>query len=231
MYRPKDYIEETVEDKASKPITAPHLETYLYPSPYSTTTTLNKTTNNNDSFNKSSQIEPPLIQETVRFIENERIDKPPARFEAPPPPPLVEAKIDVMPQYSPVKENTAQPESSRGTTKEFTHDMDYESQEHKKTDVNKEVTYDMDYQPDNEDIDYDEDDIYDDEEGQDNDSEDLDDEDLLDDDDESVEEGEDASDVDDTELMKRLEAKYGKLPANEYESDEDPEDPSWTRNY
>ncbi|XP_049309752.1 tanabin isoform X3 [Bactrocera dorsalis] len=105
------------------------------------------------------------------------------------------------------------------------------------------VTHDLDYQPDEEDIDYDDDDggvdddgvgvggayrrdILDDtdeedeEEEEDEDEEDIDD-DLLDDD--------DISDVDDTELMNRLEAKYGRLPAKEYESDEDPDDPTWTQ--
>ncbi|XP_030383645.1 aspartyl/asparaginyl beta-hydroxylase isoform X6 [Scaptodrosophila lebanonensis] len=43
-----------------------------------------------------------------------------------------------------------------------------------------------------------------------------------------LEEG-DISDVDDTELMNRLEAKYGRLPAKEYESDADSDDPTWTQ--
>uniref|UniRef100_A0A1A9V4T1 Aspartyl/asparaginy/proline hydroxylase domain-containing protein n=1 Tax=Glossina austeni TaxID=7395 RepID=A0A1A9V4T1_GLOAU len=82
-----------------------------------------------------------------------------------------------------------------------------------------------DYQPDDELIDYDEDDIYDDEEeAEDNNSEDE----VLNDNDD-VDEEDDISEVDDTELMNRLEAKYGKLPAKEYESDEDPDDPSWTQ--
>uniref|UniRef100_A0A1B0G2X2 Aspartyl/asparaginy/proline hydroxylase domain-containing protein n=1 Tax=Glossina morsitans morsitans TaxID=37546 RepID=A0A1B0G2X2_GLOMM len=83
----------------------------------------------------------------------------------------------------------------------------------------------MDYQPVEEVIDYDEDDIYDDEEeAEDNNSEDE----VLNDNDD-VDEEDDISEVDDTELMNRLEAKYGKLPAKEYESDEDPDDPSWTQ--
>lgn len=47
----------------------------------------------------------------------------------------------------------------------------------------------------------------------------------------SDEEEDEISDVDDAELMNRLEAKYGRLPAKEYESDPDSDDPSWTRNY
>uniref|UniRef100_A0A1B0BFL0 Aspartyl/asparaginy/proline hydroxylase domain-containing protein n=1 Tax=Glossina palpalis gambiensis TaxID=67801 RepID=A0A1B0BFL0_9MUSC len=86
----------------------------------------------------------------------------------------------------------------------------------------------MHYQPDDEVIDYDEDDIYDDEEeAEDNNSEVLDEDEALNDNDD-VDEEDDISEVDDTELMNRLEAKYGKLPAKEYESDEDPDDPSWT---
>lgn len=43
--------------------------------------------------------------------------------------------------------------------------------------------------------------------------------------------GEDLSEeFDDSELMTRLDAKYGKLPARDYESDEESEDSSWTRN-
>lgn len=53
----------------------------------------------------------------------------------------------------------------------------------------------------------------------------LDDEGELDEDDEELSE-----EIDDSELMLRLDAKYGKLPAREYESDEDSEDASWTRN-
>uniref|UniRef100_A0A1A9WNW3 Aspartyl/asparaginy/proline hydroxylase domain-containing protein n=1 Tax=Glossina brevipalpis TaxID=37001 RepID=A0A1A9WNW3_9MUSC len=91
-------------------------------------------------------------------------------------------------------------------------------------------TREMNYQPDDEEIDYDEDDIYDDEEeAEDNNSEVLDEDDILNDNDDLDEEEDDVSEVDDTELMNRLEAKYGKLPAKEYESDEDPDDPSWTQ--
>ncbi|KAL9921579.1 aspartyl beta-hydroxylase isoform 1-T2 [Glossina fuscipes fuscipes] len=87
----------------------------------------------------------------------------------------------------------------------------------------------MHYQTDDEVIDYDEDDIYDDEEeAEDNNSEVLDEDETLNDNDD-VDEEDDISEVDDTELMNRLEAKYGKLPAKEYESDEDPDDPSWTQ--
>ncbi|XP_054741160.1 protein starmaker isoform X2 [Anastrepha obliqua] len=117
---------------------------------------------------------------------------------------------------------------TKTTTKPYMPDSPKPARKH-------EITHDMDYQPDEEDIDYDDDDddgvdgAYirevledteeEDEEGQ-EDEEDIDD-DLLDD--------EDISDVDDTELMNRLEAKYGRLPAKEYESDEDPDDPTWTQ--
>ncbi|XP_017865351.1 PREDICTED: aspartyl/asparaginyl beta-hydroxylase isoform X3 [Drosophila arizonae] len=45
----------------------------------------------------------------------------------------------------------------------------------------------------------------------------------------SDEEEDEISDVDDADLMSRLEAKYGRLPAKEYESDPDSDDPSWTQ--
>lgn len=87
----------------------------------------------------------------------------------------------------------------------------------------REVTHDLDYQPDDDDIDYDDDDDY----GEEEIVEEEEIEDVLDE-----EDLDDASDVDDTELMSRLEAKYGRLPpTKEYESDEDPDDPTWTRNY
>ncbi|XP_054089651.1 uncharacterized protein LOC105209240 isoform X2 [Zeugodacus cucurbitae] len=104
-----------------------------------------------------------------------------------------------------------------------------------------EVTHDLDYQPDEEDIDYDDDE---DVEGVDDDGvggtytrdilDDTDEEDEVDEDEDEEEDDdllddEDISDVDDTELMNRLEAKYGRLPAKEYESDEDPDDPTWTQ--
>lgn len=54
---------------------------------------------------------------------------------------------------------------------------------------------------------------------------DPDDEGELDEDEEELSE-----EIDDSELMLRLDAKYGKLPPREYESDEDSEDASWTRN-
>ncbi|XP_017476483.1 PREDICTED: uncharacterized protein LOC108366554 isoform X2 [Rhagoletis zephyria] len=135
--------------------------------------------------------------------------------------------------------------SPKPTTKQYITDSPKPLRKH-------EITHDVDYQPDDEDIDYDDDDddgvdgaaAYvrevlkrenewedeeqeeeeeDDEEGEgegEEDEEDIDD-DLLDD--------EDISDIDDTELMNRLEAKYGRLPAKEYESDEDPDDPTWTQ--
>ncbi|XP_032585463.1 probable serine/threonine-protein kinase kinX isoform X7 [Drosophila mojavensis] len=45
----------------------------------------------------------------------------------------------------------------------------------------------------------------------------------------SDEEEDEISDVDDADLMSRLEAKYGRLPAKEYESNPDSDDPSWTQ--
>ncbi|XP_017079047.1 aspartyl/asparaginyl beta-hydroxylase isoform X2 [Drosophila eugracilis] len=48
------------------------------------------------------------------------------------------------------------------------------------------------------------------------------DEDITDEEDE-------ISDVDDADLMNRLEAKYGRLPVKEFESDPDSDDPSWTQ--
>ncbi|XP_016968290.1 aspartyl/asparaginyl beta-hydroxylase isoform X2 [Drosophila biarmipes] len=43
------------------------------------------------------------------------------------------------------------------------------------------------------------------------------------------EEEDEISDVDDADLMSRLEAKYGRLPVKEFESDPDSDDPSWTQ--
>ncbi|XP_026841317.1 aspartyl/asparaginyl beta-hydroxylase isoform X2 [Drosophila persimilis] len=45
----------------------------------------------------------------------------------------------------------------------------------------------------------------------------------------SDEEEDEISDVDDADLMSRLEAKYGRLPVKEYESDPDSDDPTWTQ--
>lgn len=116
--------------------------------------------------------------------------------------------------------------STKSNTKQFISDSP-------KT-TKHEVTHDLDYKPDENEIDYDDDDGVDDaytrdilddtdeDDEEEDDEEDIDD-DLLDD--------EDISDVDDTELMNRLEAKYGRLPAKEYESDEDPDEPTWTRNF
>lgn len=62
---------------------------------------------------------------------------------------------------------------------------------------------------------------------------DEDDEEELDDDDEDVEPGseEELSDVDDADLMKRLESKYGKLPdTNDSDDDGAADDKSWTSN-
>jgi hypothetical protein len=44
------------------------------------------------------------------------------------------------------------------------------------------------------------------------------------------EDSEDLSEVDDDDLMKRLEAKYGKISGENSEDEEDP-DGSWTSNY
>lgn len=49
-------------------------------------------------------------------------------------------------------------------------------------------------------------------------------------DEESLESEEDLSDIDDDDLMKRLEAKYGKISGESSEDDEDPA-ASWTSNY
>lgn len=46
---------------------------------------------------------------------------------------------------------------------------------------------------------------------------------------EEEESEEDLSDIDDDDLMKRLEAKYGKISGENSEDDEDPE--AWTSNY
>lgn len=65
------------------------------------------------------------------------------------------------------------------------------------------------------------------------DEEDEEDEEELDDDDEDEEHGseEELSDVDDTDLMKRLESKYGKLPdARDSDEDGGADDKSWTSN-
>ncbi|KPU76971.1 uncharacterized protein Dana_GF11291, isoform D [Drosophila ananassae] len=50
-----------------------------------------------------------------------------------------------------------------------------------------------------------------------------------DDDAEITDEEDEISDVDDSDLMNRLDAKYGRLPSKEYESDPDSDDPSWTQ--
>nr|XP_043066297.1 aspartyl/asparaginyl beta-hydroxylase [Drosophila bipectinata] len=49
------------------------------------------------------------------------------------------------------------------------------------------------------------------------------------DDAEITDEEDEISDVDDSDLMSRLDAKYGRLPSKEYESDPDSDDPSWTQ--
>nr|XP_016930147.1 aspartyl/asparaginyl beta-hydroxylase isoform X3 [Drosophila suzukii] len=48
-------------------------------------------------------------------------------------------------------------------------------------------------------------------------------------DEEITDEEDEISDVDDADLMNRLEAKYGRLPVKEFESDPDSDDPSWTQ--
>lgn len=298
MYRPKGYQAEEHDDNRTQSKLEP--ETYSYRSPYQTSFKTPTTTTTATNYTLPQFVrEEPLTENTIR--SNTLSQTPtykPAIFEAPPPPPLVEAKIDVAtkpssyltsaPTYSPSHSSDDRYSSSRFDEKKYSppkveenkysaskfeeynysppkfeekrysppkvEEMKYspshfddgdkytsprsekkeESAEEPKP-TKREVTYDMDYRPEDE-IDYDEDDIYDDEEGEDDDSEELDDDDLLDDDDddddeEDDEEGQDVSDVDDTELMNRLEAKYGKLPAKEFESDEDPDDPTWTRNY
>ncbi|XP_037940827.1 midasin isoform X2 [Teleopsis dalmanni] len=91
--------------------------------------------------------------------------------------------------------------------------------------IKRVVTHDVETLDSDEDLDYDPDDIYDGEELSEEEEEDEVeiDEDILD------EASDEISDVDDTELMNRLEAKYGRLPTKEYESDEDPDDPTWTQ--
>lgn len=44
-------------------------------------------------------------------------------------------------------------------------------------------------------------------------------------------EEEEISDVDDTDLLKRLEAKYGKLPQKHSDDEEDDIDPTWTSKF
>ncbi|KAI8128539.1 Aspartyl/asparaginyl beta-hydroxylase [Lucilia cuprina] len=241
MYRPKDYKDETEQKIEIKPT---QTEAYSYQSPYNTPFNSNNNRNNNNTSRYSQEESPKTSERSTNNGYNNNNTQNQNQFkttmpvfEAPPPPPLVEAKIDMSTKYSPPKETkvAVKPETSnQSLKKDITYDMDYDKAEKEtpQVETKKEEAHDMDYQPDSEDIDYDEDDIYDDdEEAQDDDSEDLDDDDLLDDDDEDLEEGddEDVSDVDDTELMNRLEAKYGKLPAKEYESDEDPDDPTWTQ--
>lgn len=47
---------------------------------------------------------------------------------------------------------------------------------------------------------------------------------------EELDSEEEVSEIDDTDLMKRLEAKYGKISGDNSEEDEGP-DASWTSNY
>lgn len=47
---------------------------------------------------------------------------------------------------------------------------------------------------------------------------------------EELEDSEELSDIDDDDLMKRLEAKYGKISGENSEDEDDP-DGSWTSNY
>ncbi|KAH8283668.1 hypothetical protein KR018_011585 [Drosophila ironensis] len=49
------------------------------------------------------------------------------------------------------------------------------------------------------------------------------------DDEEITDEEDEISDVDDADLMSRLDAKYGRLPVKECDSDPDSDDPSWTQ--
>lgn len=218
MYRPKDKNNQkgTEQKNDTKP-SQPETHSYTYsPPPSNTTSNSNSNKNNNNNF---------IRNETAKSLEartnSEKASTPEGSIKKPPPP-VIEP---LQAKHSPHKDSSEKPELSSQQTvrKEITFDTNYE---HK-----KEVTHDLDYQEDVADIDYDEDDIYDDEDEEaqvDDSEEDFDDEDEVD-----LEEadGEDVSDIDDTELMTRLEAKYGKLPAKEYESDEDPDDPTWTRNY
>ncbi|XP_075165244.1 aspartyl beta-hydroxylase isoform X1 [Haematobia irritans] len=259
MYRPKGYKAEDYNvDSRTQTKTEP--ETYSYRSPYETsfntpTTTTPSVTTTTNNTNTSQYVREESSLKSLAQSNNlsqRPLARPPI-FEAPPPPPLVEATIDVGAKPSTYMSDTSQQSPSSHSSNEknspsriddkkysppneekylsFTQSKEKSEKDEEPKPAKREVTYDMDYQPE---IDYDEDDIYDDdEEGQDDDSEELDDDDdLIDDDDEDdEEEDEEMSDIDDTELMNRLEAKYGKLPAKEYESDEDPEDPTWTRNY
>lgn len=51
----------------------------------------------------------------------------------------------------------------------------------------------------------------------------------YDDEEELGSEEEEVSDIDDTDLMKRLEAKYGKISGENSEDEDDPD--AWTSNY
>ncbi|XP_067630048.1 uncharacterized protein Asph isoform X2 [Eurosta solidaginis] len=181
----------------------------------------------------------------------------PAVFNAPPPPLTSEMQSKKVPPYistttalkSPIQEPTITPATRITNTIKTTiaepmkptQNLPINTKQYK-TDFTKvkkhEVTHDIDCHPKEENIDYDvnqDDDVDDDdndgaygaygeelEEGEEEEEDDEDiDDDLLDE--------EEISDVDDTELMNRLEAKYGRLPAKEYESDEDPDDPTWTQ--
>lgn len=60
--------------------------------------------------------------------------------------------------------------------------------------------------------------------------EELIDEEEIDYDEEEELESDEGSDIDDDDLMKRLEAKYGKISGENSEDEDDP-DASWTSNY
>lgn len=60
--------------------------------------------------------------------------------------------------------------------------------------------------------------------------EELVDEEEIDYEDEEMESEEELSDIDDDDLMKRLEAKYGKISGENSEDEDDP-DGTWTSNY
>lgn len=253
MYRPKDYQQDEEDEpqqqqkhnNMTQPTTEP--ETYSYRSPYQTP--LNTTTSNNSATTPTSTNNTKPQTDWVQTSSMGLASMPKYQQEkavtfVPEASSLSSTSKPVLDKYSPPKvevTNYSSPkvqESKYSPPKIEEKKTDFQShdmvEDIKQTGKTREVTHDMDYRPEDEDIEYDEDDIYDDEEGQDEDSEELDDDDLLDDDvddEELDDEEQEISDIDDTELMNRLEAKYGKLPAKEYESDEDPDDPTWTRNY
>lgn len=103
---------------------------------------------------------------------------------------------------------TYQAQAPENKTPELTEEINYDLQ-------SNEINVDMYYNEEDEEVDYDDDE----EEGEEN----------IEDEEENIEDEEEISDVDDNELMKRLEDRYGRLP--QPESDNDPEeDETWTSN-